>query len=344
MKIQDFDFSLPNELIAQFPSERRTDSRLLYLDGSSDRYRDAMFIELPSFLQPDDIVILNNTQVIKARLLGTKETGGRIEVLVERIVDEQHALVMIRASHAPKIGSKLILADQINAIVKAYQQGFYLLQVEHDLSVFQLLAQYGQLPLPPYIERDVTLADEDRYQTVFASEAGAIAAPTAGLHFDENLLNQLREFGASIAYITLHVGSGTFQPVRTENILEHTMHTELYHIPEDTIEAIQQAKRKGGRVLAVGSTTLRTLESCAQRHNGEIVPGHGSTQLFVTPGFKFQIVDRLLTNFHLPRSTLIMMISAFAGLENIHRAYHHAIAQRYRFFSYGDAMLIERKI
>jgi S-adenosylmethionine:tRNA ribosyltransferase-isomerase len=303
-----------------------------------------MFIELPSFLQPDDIVVLNNTQVIKARLLGTKETGGRIEVLVERIVDEQHALVMIRASHAPKIGSKLILADQVNAIVKAYQQGFYLLQVEHDLSVFQLLAQYGQLPLPPYIERDVTLADEDRYQTVFASEAGAIAAPTAGLHFDEKLLSQLRELGASIAYITLHVGSGTFQPVRTENILEHTMHTELYHIPEDTIEAIQQAKRKGGRVLAIGSTTLRTLESCAQRHNGEIVPGHGSTQLFVTPGFKFQIVDRLLTNFHLPRSTLIMMISAFAGLENIHRAYHHAIAQRYRFFSYGDAMLIERKI
>lgn len=344
MKIQDFDFFLPNELIAQFPSERRTDSRLLYLDGVLDQYRDAMFIDLPDFLQPNDVVVFNNTQVIKARLFGAKETGGKIEVLVERILDEQHALVMIRASHAPKIGSRLILADQIGAIVNDYQQGFYLLQLEQELSVFQLLAQYGQLPLPPYIERSATLLDEDRYQTIFASEAGAIAAPTAGLHFDENLIEQLRELGVSIAYITLHVGSGTFQPVRTENILEHTMHTELYHIPEDTTEAIQQAKRKGGRVLAIGSTTLRTLESCAQKYNGEITPGHGSTQLFITPGFKFQVVDRLLTNFHLPRSTLIMMISAFAGFENIRRAYCHAIAQRYRFFSYGDAMLIERKI
>ncbi len=344
MKIQDFDFFLPAELIAQFPSERRTDSRLLCLDGPSGQYRDALFTDLPNFLRPGDIVVLNNTQVIKARLFGTKETGGSIEVLVERILDEQHALVMIRASHAPKIGSKLILADQVSAIVNDRQQGFYLLQFEHALSVLQLLAQYGQLPLPPYIERDATLADEDRYQTVFASEAGAIAAPTAGLHFDENLLRQLRELGVNIAYITLHVGSGTFQPVRTENVLEHTMHTELYHIPEATIEAIQQAKRKGGRVLAIGSTTLRTLESCAQKYNGKIVPGHGSTQLFITPGFKFQIVDRLLTNFHLPRSTLIMMISAFAGLENIRRAYRHAITQRYRFFSYGDAMLIERKI
>lgn len=344
MKIQDFDFFLPNELIAQFPSERRTDSRLLYLDGVSDQYRDAMFIDFPGFLQPNDVVVFNNTQVIKARLFGVKETGGKIEVLVERILDEQRALVMIRASHAPKIGSKLILAGQIGAIVNDYQQGFYLLQFEHALSVFQLLAQYGQLPLPPYIERDATLTDEDRYQTVFASEAGAIAAPTAGLHFDEKLLGQLRELGVSIAYITLHVGSGTFQPVRTENVLEHAMHSELYQIPEDAIEAIQQAKRKGGRVLAIGSTTLRTLESCAQQNNGEIVAGHGSTQLFITPGFKFQIVDRLLTNFHLPRSTLIMMIAAFAGLGNIRRAYHHAITQRYRFFSYGDAMLIERKI
>ena len=340
MNIQDFDFFLPSELIAQFPTEQRTGSRLLCLDGSTGEYRDAMFIDFPQYLQPHDLVIFNNTQVIKARLIGAKETGGKIEVLVERILDEHRAIAMIRASHAPKIGSALILADQIEAIVEAQQLGFYLLCFKHELSVFQLLEQYGQLPLPPYIERDATLTDEDRYQTVFASVAGAIAAPTAGLHFDEKVLSHINAMGVDIAYITLHVGSGTFQPVRTENIMEHVMHTEFYHIPEATIAAIQRAKSKGGRVLAVGSTTLRALESCAHQHSGEIVPGPGSTQLFITPGFHFCIVDRLLTNFHLPRSTLIMLIAAFAGLENVHRAYRYAIEQRYRFFSYGDAMLI----
>jgi S-adenosylmethionine:tRNA ribosyltransferase-isomerase len=237
-----------------------------------------------------------------------------------------------------------LLGNKINAVVQGHDKNFYILHFAHELPVIELLEQYGNLPLPPYIERQATQLDEERYQTIFAKEVGAVAAPTAGLHFDETMLAKLHESGVIIAYVTLHIGAGTFQPVRTDNILNHQMHTEIYHIPAETIDAIRQAKQIGNRVLAVGSTSLRALEACANANNGELKSGHGETNLFITPGFNFRIVDRLLTNFHLPRSTLLMMVSAFAGMENIRCAYQHAISQRYHFFSYGDAMLIERKV
>ncbi|SDZ03037.1 tRNA preQ1(34) S-adenosylmethionine ribosyltransferase-isomerase QueA [Nitrosomonas sp. Nm33] len=344
MKIQDFDFFLPSDLIAQFPPQHRADSRLLYLDSSSNKFQDTFFIDLPTYLRAGDVIVFNDTRVIKARLWGIKQTGGKIEVMVERILDSHHVLAMIRASHAPKIGSNLLLENKINAVVQGHEQNFYILHFAHELPVIELLEQYGSLPLPPYIERQVTQLDEDRYQTIFAKKTGAVAAPTAGLHFDEAMLVKLREMGVIITYVTLHVGAGTFQPVRAENILDHQMHTEIYHIPAATIDAIQQAKHIGNRVLAVGSTSLRALEACANANDGELKPGYGETNLFITPGFNFHIVDRLLTNFHLPRSTLLMMVSAFAGMENIRRTYQHAITQRYHFFSYGDAMLIERKV
>lgn len=344
MRTQDFDFFLPNDLIAQFPPRQRTDSRMLYLDSPNDQFQDALFIDLPHYLHAGDIIVFNDTQVIKARLKGVKQSGGKIEVMVERVLDSHHVLAMIRASHAPKIGSRLLLENEIDTIVQGYQNHFYILCFAHERPVIELLERYGSLPLPPYIERQATQLDEDRYQTIFAKEAGAVAAPTAGLHFDETILIKLREMGIVIANVTLHVGAGTFQPVRAENIMDHQMHTEIYHIPAETIDAIQQAKLTGHRVLAVGSTSLRTLEACAKANEGRLKPGYSDTNLFITPGFHFRIVDRLLTNFHLPRSTLLMMVSAFAGMENIRRAYQHAITQRYRFFSYGDAMLIERKV
>lgn len=344
MKIQDFDFFLPNDLIAQFPPQHRVDSRLLYLDSPSNKFQDALFIDLTTYLRAGDVIVFNNTRVIKARLWGSKQTGGKVEVMVERVLDSHHVLAMIRASHAPKIGSSLLLGNKINAVVQGHEQNFYILHFAHELPVIELLEQYGNLPLPPYIERQATQLDEERYQTIFAKEVGAVAAPTAGLHFDETMLAKLHELGVIIAYVTLHVGAGTFQPVRTDNILNHQMHTEIYHIPAETINAIQQAKQIGNRVLAVGSTSLRALEACANANNGKLKSGHGETNLFITPGFNFRIVDRLLTNFHLPRSTLLMMVSAFAGMENIRCAYQHAISQRYHFFSYGDAMLIERKV
>lgn len=343
MKIQDFDFFLPNDLIAQFPPQHRVDSRLLYLDSPSNKFQDALFVDLTTYLRAGDVIVFNNTRVIKARLWGSKQTGGKIEVMVERVLDSHHVLAMIRASHAPKIGSSLLLGNKINAVVQGHEQNLYILHFAHELPVIELLEQYGNLPLPPYIERQATQLDEERYQTIFAKEVGAVAAPTAGLHFDETMLAKLHELGVIIAYVTLHVGAGTFQPVRTDNILNHQMHTEIYHIPAETIDAIQQAKQIGNRVLAVGSTSLRALEACANANNGELKSGHGETNLFITPGFNFRIVDRLLTNFHLPRSTLLMMVSAFAGMENIRCAYQHAISQRYHFFSYGDAMLIEKK-
>lgn len=344
MKAQDFDFFLPSDLIAQFPPKQRTDSRMLYLDSPCDRFQDALFIDLPKYLRAGDVIVFNDTRVIKARLKGIKQTGGKIEVMVERLLDPHHVLAMIRASHAPRTGSKLLLENKISAIVQGQEQNFYILRFAHELQVTQLLEQYGSLPLPPYIERHATQLDEDRYQTVFAKEAGAVAAPTAGLHFDQAMLITLREMGVIITYVTLHVGAGTFQPVRAENILDHQMHTEIYQIPAETIAAIQHAKRFGNHVLAVGSTSLRALEACARTNDGGLKPGYGETNLFITPGFNFRIVDRLLTNFHLPRSTLLMMVSAFAGMENIRHSYQHAITQRYHFFSYGDAMLIERKI
>ncbi len=342
MKTQDFDFYLPSELIAQFPAERRTGSRLLYLDSINNQWQDALFLSLPNFLRSGDVMIFNDTQVIKARLLGKKASGGKVEVMVERVLDDRHAVATIRASHAPKLDSQLILADAIPLTVIAREQEFYTLRFEHERTVAELLNCYGRLPLPPYISRPATITDEARYQTVYAKNSGAVAAPTAGLHFDIDMLAQLRTIGVIIAYVTLHVGAGTFQPVRVENIADHTMHSETYHIPQITVEAILNAKLSGGRILAVGTTSLRALEACASLHQGGLVSGYGDTRIFITPGYRFQIIDRLLTNFHLPCSTLLMLVSAFAGMENIRQAYQHAIKEQYRFFSYGDAMLIEK--
>ncbi|SEN91267.1 S-adenosylmethionine:tRNA ribosyltransferase-isomerase [Nitrosospira multiformis] len=353
MKIQDFDFDLPPELIAQFPAEKRGNSRMLHLEAASGALQDRMFTDLPSYLRPGDVIVFNDTRVIKARLYGVRDTGGRIEVLVERVLDRHCVQAAIRASHSPKPGSKLFLADAIEATVLSREHGFYTLQFEHESAVIELLERYGNLPLPPYISRPVEKSDELRYQTVYATRPGAVAAPTAGLHFDEPMLGLLRKLGVVMAHVTLHVGSGTFQPIRVENIADHRMHSEVFYVSAETVECIRHAKAEGGRVLAVGTTSLRALEAAAavaggraEADNGEgdvrIKCGAGETDIFITPGYQFRVVDCLLTNFHLPRSTLLMLVSAFGGVENIRRAYRHAIKERYRFFSFGDAMLIER--
>ncbi len=332
MKTQDFDYYLPAELIAQFPAEQRTSSRLLYLDSISNQQQDALFSNLPNYLRAGDVMVFNDTQVIKARIFGKKDSGGKVEVMVERVLDDRHVLAAIRASHAPKPDSRLLLADAIPVTVIARESEFYTLRFEHEKTVSELLECYGQLPLPPYIARSATAADEARYQTVYARNSGAVAAPTAGLHFDTGMMDRLRAMGVIIVYVTLHVGAGTFQPVRVENIADHTMHSETFHIPT------------GGRILSVGTTSLRALEACASIHRGQLVAGYGDTQIFITPGYRFQVAERLLTNFHLPCSTLLMLVSAFSGMDNIQRAYQHAVAAQYRFFSYGDAMLIERSL
>ncbi len=341
MKTDEFDFSLPPDLIAQFPLANRTDSRLLCVNDNGLSLRDMAFKDLPNHVHPGDVVVLNNTRVLKARLSGVKPSGGKVEVMIERVLDSHHAQALIRASHAPAIGSTLLLENAVTAIVEARQQDIYTLRFAHSLPLVDLLDRYGRVPLPPYIERTATTTDESRYQTIFAQESGAVAAPTAGLHFDQTMLEILRAMGVHIAYITLHVGAGTFQPVRVENIEQHVMHAEQYNVPADTVEIIQVCKARGKRVLAVGTTCLRALEACALTNDGKLVPGKGETDLFITPGFQFRVVDRLLTNFHLPRSSLLMLVSAFAGMDTIRRAYQHAITTRYRFFSYGDAMLID---
>ena len=288
--------------------------------------------------------ILNPVTVdtIKARLFGKKESGGRVEVMIERILDHHHVLASIRASHAPKINSKLILKDTISVTVIDRRNEFYRLYFDATRSVHDWLNCYGQLPLPPYITRESTGFDESRYQTVYARNPGAVAAPTAGLHFDAGIMTRLRNLGVSIAYLTLHVGAGTYQPVRVNQIEDHVMHSEMFHIPQATVDVIQQTQENGGRILAVGTTSLRALEACAMQHDGQLVAGHGDTNMFITPGYRFRVVERLLTNFHLPRSTLLMLVAAFAGMDVIKRSYQHAIDRRYQFFSYGDAMLIER--
>lgn len=341
MRTADFDFDLPPELIAQFPAAERAASRLLHLDGKSGVLRDGLFRDLPQYLRTGDLLVFNDTRVIKARLFGVKDSGGRIEVLVERVLGEHEALAFIRASHAPKPGSRLTLADAIHAVVVERQDSLTRLRFDNPETVFELLDRYGSLPLPPYITHAPDAVDETRYQTVYAREPGAVAAPTAGLHFDEAMLAQLASLGVATAHVTLHVGAGTFQPVRVERIAEHKMHSEWYTVPQRTVDAIAQARELGGRVMAVGTTSLRALESAAR--GGELRAGEGETDIFITPGYRFNVVERLLTNFHLPKSTLMMLVSAFAGSDNIRNAYRHAVEQRYRFFSYGDAMLIERQ-
>ena len=341
MRTEDFDFRLPPDLIAQFPTEERRASRLLALDGRDGILHDRLFADLPKYVQPNDVIIFNDTRVIKARVFGTKDSGGQVEMMLERVLDEKHAMAQIRASHAPKADSRIVVSPDAAFTVLGCQGEMYKLRLEADLPLLAWLELHGSLPLPPYISRQSTAADEARYQTVYANKPGAVAAPTAGLHFDQAMLDELTALGAQIAYVTLHVGAGTFQPVRVEDVREHQMHSEWYHVPEATVAAIVQAKAQGGRVLAVGTTSMRALESAAA--GGSLQAGYGDTNIFIIPGYRFRVVERLLTNFHLPKSTLFMLVCAFGGMVNLKLAYRHAIEERYRFFSYGDAMLIERE-
>jgi S-adenosylmethionine:tRNA ribosyltransferase-isomerase len=332
--LSDFDFELPQELIAQLPLPERSASRLLHVDGA--RLADRAFTDIVELLAPGDLLVFNDTRVLKARFFGVKETGGKVEVLVERVVDNLVVHAQVRASKSPQAGSRIRLADAFDVEVGERVGEFYTLRFPSD--VFELIDAHGRLPLPPYIEHAADTFDEQRYQTVYAKQPGAVAAPTAGLHFDQPLLDRLRDKGVQFAYVTLHVGAGTFQPVRTENLAEHKMHSEWYTISQQTVDAVRAAKAAGRDVVAVGTTSMRALESASQ--TGELRAGSADTALFITPGYVFKTVDRLITNFHLPKSTLLMLVSAFAGYPQIRAAYAHAIAQRYRFFSYGDAMLL----
>jgi S-adenosylmethionine:tRNA ribosyltransferase-isomerase len=337
LTLADFDYALPPELVAQAPLPQRSASRLLVVDG--ERRTDSQFVDLPQWLRAGDLLVMNDSRVLHARLLGRKESGGQVEVLVERLLEPDVVLAQVRASKSPQPGSRLRLEDVLDVDVLGREGEFYRLRFAGDAA--ELIEQHGRLPLPPYIERTAEAPDELRYQTVYARETGSVAAPTAGLHFDHDLLAKLREKQVEVAYVTLHVGAGTFQPVRVENLAEHRMHTERYLLPQSTADAIAATRARGGRIVAVGTTSLRVLESAAL--DGKLKVGAGETALFVTPGFKFRVVDLLITNFHLSKSTLLMLVSAFGGLEEIRDAYRHAIAARYRFFSYGDAMLLHRK-
>ena len=337
MRTNEFDFELPERLIAQYPPEKRGASRLLHVRGHD--WADRLFAELPDLVREHDVLVFNDTRVLKARLSGHKESGGKVEVMVERIVGEHEVLAQMRVSKSPKLGGRLLLAAGLPVTVLGREGEFFRLRFDGAEPVSALLEKHGQLPLPPYITHVADAEDEARYQTVFAREYGAVAAPTAGLHFDEAMLAALRARGTAIAYVTLHVGAGTFQPVRAEHTREHVMHRERYGIPQATVDAIRTAREQGGRVIAVGTTSLRALESaCAE---GDLRAGENETGIFITPGHRFQVVDVLLTNFHLPRSTLLMLVCAFGGMDNMLAAYRHAVEREYRFFSYGDAMLIE---
>lgn len=340
LRTDDFDFDLPERLIAQFPAAQRRDSRLLLVDSHTGVLTDSRFALLPDFLRTGDLLVFNDTRVIKARLVGRKASGGSVEVLIERLLNAREALAHVRASKAPRPGAMLIFDDGVTAIMQERQGSLFVLRFEGALEVSEVLECQGKLPLPPYIQHSPDVVDETRYQTVFARHPGAVAAPTAGLHFDEDLLETLLRAGINTAYLTLHVGAGTFQPVRTEFIADHQMHSERYEVPDATVKAIEKTRQNGGRVVAVGTTALRTLESAAK--DGFLQSGWNETNIFIYPGFKFNVVDRLITNFHLPKSTLLMLVSAFAGIQPIRRAYEHAIAEQYRFFSYGDAMLLDR--
>lgn len=335
MKTAEFDYALPEELIAQHPAAERTASRLLHLDARSGALEDLRFIELPRLIGPHDLLVLNDTRVVKARLFGRKQTGGKVEVFVERILSDYEALALMRSGHRPHPGYALTVGENVRVDVLGYEEELYRLRFSEPVA--EVLERDGNVPLPPYIRHLPDRKDAERYQTVFAEKPGAVAAPTAGLHFDRAMLQGLSAQGTHISHITLHVGAGTFRPVRGENLESHRMHSERYEVPGETAKAIEAARARKGRVLAVGTTVLRALETWAK--TGEPA---GETDLFIYPGFSFRVVDRLLTNFHLPKSSLLMLVAAFAGLENIRRAYAHAIAERYRFFSYGDAMLIER--
>ncbi len=338
MRTADFDFHLPEELIAQHPLKERTASRLLELRDAE--CIDHQFTDIIELIQPEDLLIFNNTRVIPARLHGQKSTGGKLEVLVERVLDEHHLLAHIRCSKSPKAGASLLLEGEIHATMLEREGELFKLRFENPQGVLELLDTYGHMPLPPYISRDDEAEDKQRYQTVYAEQPGAVAAPTAGLHFDEELLAQIKLKGVDIGFVTLHVGAGTFQPVRVDNIEDHHMHAEYIDVDNEVVEMIRQAKARGGRVIAVGTTSVRSLESAAMQ--GELAEFHGDSRIFIYPGYEFKVVDAMITNFHLPQSTLLMLVSAFSGKSNIMNAYAHAVEQKYRFFSYGDAMFLQK--
>ena len=338
MLTKDFNYDLPADLIAQRPLAQRSTSRMLVLDGQGG-LQDRQFQDFKPHLSVGDLLVINNTRVMAARLYGQKETGGRVEILVERILDNTQAIAQVRASKAPKPGSFITLENEVKLTVRARRSSMFELELENG-NWLELLQKQGHIPLPPYIERDDDSADESRYQTVFAKHMGAVAAPTAGLHFDTATMDDLKSAGIKVAEVTLHVGAGTYQPVRAEHIEDHEMHAEWIEVTESVCQQVARCKRQGGKVVAVGTTSLRALESAVS--NGKLVPFTGDTRLFVSPGYTFNVVDTLLTNFHLPESSLMMLVTAFGGYEHVMAAYRHAVQARYRFFSYGDAMLIQR--
>ncbi|MCU8201458.1 tRNA preQ1(34) S-adenosylmethionine ribosyltransferase-isomerase QueA [Vibrio vulnificus] len=348
MQVSDFHFDLPDELIARYPQSERTASRLLQLNGNTGAVKDGSFKDVLELVQAGDLVVFNNTRVIPARMFGRKESGGKLEVLVERMLDEKRFLAHVRSSKSPKPGTLVFLGeeDQYSAEMVARQDALFELHLKADKTILEVLEEIGHMPLPPYIDRPDEDADKERYQTVYNQKPGAVAAPTAGLHFDNQLLEQIKAKGAEFAYVTLHVGAGTFQPVKVDNILEHHMHSEYAEVSQEVVDAIITTKARGGRVIAVGTTSVRSLESAAQeslKNGTELMPFFGDTEIFIFPGYQYQLVDCLITNFHLPESTLIMLVSAFAGYDHTMNAYQHAVTNQYRFFSYGDAMFIEKK-
>ncbi|WP_051219443.1 tRNA preQ1(34) S-adenosylmethionine ribosyltransferase-isomerase QueA [Oceanobacter kriegii] len=339
MKTSDFNFHLPDELIARYPAEERTASRLLKLDGQTGALTDSTFKDVLDFVQPGDLLVFNNTRVIPARLFGEKETGGKVEMLVERLLGNNEALAHVKASRSPKAGQILKVAGH-NVEVLGRQGTLFHLRFDAEGSVLELLEQAGHIPLPHYMEREDNDFDRERYQTVYAEKPGAVAAPTAGLHFDDALLDAIRAKGVKTEFVTLHVGAGTFQPVKVDDVTQHEMHAEYIEVSEQVANAVKQTRANGGRVIAVGTTSVRSLESAST--SGVIEPFQGDSRIFIYPGYQFRSVDAMITNFHLPESTLIMLVSAFCGKEHTMAAYEHAVAEQYRFYSYGDAMLLTR--
>ncbi|MEL4341056.1 tRNA preQ1(34) S-adenosylmethionine ribosyltransferase-isomerase QueA [Shewanella xiamenensis] len=343
MRVTDFSFDLPDELIARYPMAQRTASRLLTLDGNTGTLADKQFTDLLEMINPGDLMVFNNTRVIPARLFGQKASGGKLEILVERMLDDKRILAHVRSSKSPKVDSIINLDGGYEMKMAARHDALFELELLSDLTILEVLEAVGHMPLPPYIDRPDEDADKERYQTVYNQNPGAVAAPTAGLHFDDVMLEALKAKGVNIAFVTLHVGAGTFQPVRVDNVLEHKMHSEWANVPQDVVDLIAQTKAAGKRVVAVGTTSVRSLESAARASEGELTAFSGDTDIFIYPGYQFQIVDAMITNFHLPESTLIMLVSAFAGFDHVMAAYQHAITQKYRFFSYGDAMFVTKK-
>lgn len=343
MQLSDFSYHLPDELIARYPLAQRSASRLLYLSHQGVQHKQV--IDLPSLIKPNDLLVFNDTRVLAARLYGQKSSGGKVEVLIERILNDDTALVHLRASNSPKAGATLLFANgQIQAQMLERVEDLFKLQFSQPIR--GVLAQYGEMPLPPYLNRQVEQNDSERYQTVYSdpTKQNSVAAPTAGLHFDDALLTNLKATGANFAYVTLHVGAGTFRPVKTEDIRDHQMHSEWLNVPEETVQAIKDTKAKGGRVIAIGTTSVRALESAALYNDGQLKAWSGETQIFIYPSYEWKVVEALFTNFHLPESTLLMLVCAFAGKEAVMNAYVQAVEQKYRFFSYGDAMFVEKAI